>query len=133
MLPPKGNGMSSDTDLRPPSSSRNVIVICAIAGAVHVPSQSPYLPITAEQIVDRAVGTAEAGASILHLHARQPDTGRPTADPDALVKFIPAIRERTDAVINITTGGGQGMTIELRLPLARGAVPPSAARDRRCR
>ena len=85
------------------SGSRKVIVSCAVTGAVHVPSQSPYLPITPEQITDNAIGAAEAGAAILHLHARNPENGRPTPDPDMYMKFLPQIKAGTNAVINITT------------------------------
>ena len=103
--------------------SRKVIVTCAVTGAVHVPSQSEYLPITPEQIAENAIGAAEAGAAILHLHARDPENGRPTPDPDMFMRFLPEIKERTDAVINITTGGGQGMTLEQRLAAAMRAKP----------
>lgn len=98
-----------------PSPNRKVIISCAITGGIHVPSQTPYLPITSEQIADSAVGAAEAGAAILHLHARNPETGEPTPDPDVWARFLPSIHERTDAVINITTGGGLTMSVEDRL------------------
>jgi uncharacterized protein (DUF849 family) len=97
---------------------RKTIISCAVTGAVHVPSMTPHLPVTPEQIADQAVAAAEAGAAILHLHARDPESGRPTADPEVFRRFLPAIRERTDAVINITTGGGLGMTLEQRLSAA---------------
>ncbi|HEX3302952.1 MAG TPA: 3-keto-5-aminohexanoate cleavage protein, partial [Thermomicrobiales bacterium] len=100
-----------------------VIISCAVTGAVHVPSQSDYLPITPEQIAENAIGAAEAGAAILHLHARDPQTGRPTPNPDMFMQFLPEIKERTDAVVNITTGGGQGMTLEQRLAAAMRAKP----------
>jgi uncharacterized protein (DUF849 family) len=100
-----------------------VIVTCAVTGAVHVPSQSPYLPLTPEEIAESAIGAAEAGASILHLHARSPENGRPTPDPDLFMRFLPEIKERTEAVVNITTGGGQGMTLEQRLAAALRAKP----------
>ena len=105
------------------SGSRKVIVSCAVTGAVHIPSQSPYLPITPDQIADNAIGAAEAGAAILHLHARNPENGRPTPDPDMYMKFLPAIKERTNAVVNITTGGGQGMSLDQRLAAALRAKP----------
>ena len=106
------------------AAKRNkVIISCAITGAVHVPSQSQYLPITPEQIAENAVGAAEAGAAILHLHARNPENGKPTPDPDMFMQFLPEIKERTDAVVNITTGGGQGMTLEQRLAAAMRAKP----------
>ena len=75
-----------------------VIVSCAVTGAIHVPSLTPYLPMTPEQIADQAIGAAEAGAAILHLHARDPETGRPTPDPDVFEQFVPEIKERTNAV-----------------------------------
>jgi 3,5-dioxohexanoate:acetyl-CoA acetone transferase len=106
------------------AAKRNkVIITCAVTGAVHVPSQSEYLPITPEQIADNAIGAAEAGAAILHLHARNPENGRPTPDPDMFMQFLPEIKERCNAVINITTGGGQGMTLEQRLAAAMRAKP----------
>ena len=106
------------------AAKRNkVIITCAVTGAVHVPSQSEYLPITPEQIAENAIGAAEAGAAILHLHARNPENGRPTADPDMFMQFLPEIKERCNAVINITTGGGQGMTLEQRLAAAMRAKP----------
>ncbi|HET7056962.1 MAG TPA: 3-keto-5-aminohexanoate cleavage protein [Thermomicrobiales bacterium] len=106
------------------AAKRNkVIITCAVTGAVHVPSQSEYLPITPEQIAENAIGAAEAGAAILHLHARNPENGRPTADPEMFMQFLPEIKERCNAVINITTGGGQGMTLEQRLAAAMRAKP----------
>jgi uncharacterized protein (DUF849 family) len=105
------------------SGSRKVIITCAVTGAVHVPSQSPYLPITPEQIAENAIGAADAGAAILHLHARNPENGRPTPDPDMFMKFLPQIKANTNAVINITTGGGQGMSLEQRLAAALRAKP----------
>ena len=105
------------------SSGRKVIVTCAVTGAVHVPSQSPYLPLTPEQITENAIGAAEAGAAILHLHARNPENGKPTPEPDTYNLFLPEINERTNAVINITTGGGQGMTLEERTAAARRFSP----------
>src|SRR4051812_25811647 len=100
-----------------------VIISCPVTGAVHVPSQSDYLPITPEQIAENAIGAAEAGAAILHLHARNPETGKPTPEPDMFMQFLPEIKERTDAVVNITTGGGQGMSLEQRLAAAMRAKP----------
>jgi uncharacterized protein (DUF849 family) len=106
------------------AATRNkVIISCAVTGAVHVPSQSPYLPITPEQIAENAIGAAEAGAAILHLHARDPENGRPTPDPGMFMRFLPEIKERCNAVVNITTGGGQGMTLEQRLAAAMRARP----------
>lgn len=93
----------------------NVIVTCAVTGSLHTPSMSPFLPVTPEQIADAAVGAAEAGASIVHLHARSPADGRPSQDPALFAQFLPSIAARSDVVINITTGGGPGMTLEERL------------------
>src|ERR671929_106924 len=100
-----------------------VIVTCAITGSIHVPSQTPHLPITPEEIADAAIGAADAGAAIVHLHARDPATGRPTPDPDVFAQFLPAIAARSDVVINITTGGGHGMTLEERTRAARAFKP----------
>jgi uncharacterized protein (DUF849 family) len=100
-----------------------VIISCAVTGAIHIPSQTPHLPITPSEIAEGAVGAAEAGAAIVHLHARDPETGRPTPDPDVFAQFLPEIRERADAVINITTGGGHGMTLEERTAAARRFKP----------
>jgi uncharacterized protein (DUF849 family) len=91
-----------------------VIISCAVTGAIHVPSSTPHLPITPEQIAKSAIGAAEAGAAILHLHARDPQSGAPTPDPDVFEQFVPAIRAGTNAVINITTGGGHGMSLDER-------------------
>src|SRR6202012_491965 len=86
-----------------------VVVTCAVTGAIHTPTMSPYLPLTPDEITRDAVAAAEAGAAILHLHARDPEDGRPTPDPDVFMQFLPRIKQSTDAVINITTGGGHGM------------------------
>lgn len=94
---------------------RKVIVTCAVTGSVHTPSMSPYLPITPQQIADSAVEAAEAGASIVHLHARDPETGKPTQDPQVYARFLPQIAERSDVVINITTGGSPILPLEDRL------------------
>jgi uncharacterized protein (DUF849 family) len=96
-----------------------VIVSCAITGSIHVPSVTDYLPITADEIAEGAIGAAEAGAAIVHLHARDPSNGRPTPDPEIFAEFLPKIRHDCDAVINITTGGGHGMTLEERSAAAR--------------
>src|SRR3712207_9422196 len=87
--------------------SDTVIISCAITGSIHTPSMSPYLPVTPEQIAESAIGAAEAGAAILHLHARDPQTGRPTQNPEVFRQFLPVIKERCDAIVNITTGGGE--------------------------
>ena len=100
-----------------------VIISCAVTGSIHVPSQSPHLPLTPAQIAESAIGAAEAGAAILHLHARDPETGRPTPDPDVFARFLPQIKENSDVVINITTGGGHGMTVEERTRAANRFEP----------
>ena len=96
-------------------NSRKIIISCAITGSVHTPTMSEYLPITPSQIVDSAVEAAEAGAAILHLHARNGEDGRPSGDPVQFRKICPVLAERTSAIINITTGGSSNMTIEERL------------------
>ena len=100
-----------------------VIVSCAVTGAIHVPSQSSYLPITPEQIADQAIGAAQNGAAIVHLHARDPETGVPTHRPDVFARFLPQIQRGCDAIINITTGGGHGMSLEQRIAAARAFSP----------
>lgn len=94
---------------------RKVIISCAVTGSVHTPSMSPYLPVTAEEIADAAVGAAEAGAAIVHLHARDPHDGRPTQAPDAFEPFLKIIKQRSDVVVNITTGGSPFMSLDERL------------------
>ena len=105
------------------ASNRKTIISCAVTGAIHTPTMSPSLPITPDQIALSAIEAAQAGASILHLHARDPQTGCPTPDPAIFFQFLPRIKEATDAVINITTGGGQNMTIDERLATALRARP----------
>jgi uncharacterized protein (DUF849 family) len=99
------------------------IISCAITGATHTPTMSPYLPVTPDAIIEQAVGAAEAGAAILHLHARDPQTERPTADLDIWLHILRSIRERTDAVLNMTTGGSTFMSIEDRLAAPLAASP----------
>ena len=103
-----------------------VIISCAVTGAIHTPSMSPYLPITPEEIARDSIAAAEAGAAIIHLHARDPDTGEPTPDPAVFMRFLPIIKQSTDAVVNITTGGGLTMTLEDRL------AAPLMARPEMC-
>jgi uncharacterized protein (DUF849 family) len=100
-----------------------VIVSCAVTGSIHVPTVSEYLPITPDEIAEGAIGASEAGAAIVHLHARDSRDGRPTPDPEVFAQFLPKIRKRCDAVINITTGGGQGMALEERSAAARAFKP----------
>tara|TARA_R110002020_G_scaffold25060_8_gene81615 strand:- start:1070 stop:2005 length:936 start_codon:yes stop_codon:yes gene_type:complete len=100
--------------------ARKVIITCAVTGSIHTPSMSPHLPVTAQEIADAAVGAAEAGAAIVHLHARNPADGEPVQSPEAFEPFLRVIKQRSDCVINITTGGAATMTIEERLqPVAR--------------
>lgn len=92
-----------------------VIISCAITGAMHTPTMSEHLPITPSQIADESIAAAEAGAAIIHLHARVPENGAPTGDPDVYSQFLPVIKQRCDAVINVTTGGSPTMTVQDRL------------------
>lgn len=104
-----------------------VIISCAVTGAVHTPTMSPHLPITPEEIARQAIEAAAAGAAILHLHARSPDDGRPTADPAVFMQFLPVIKSATDAVVNITTGGSWTMSLDDRLAAAERASPELAS------
>ena len=108
-------------------AQRKVIITCAITGSIHTPSMSPHLPITPAEIADAAVGAAEAGAAIVHLHARDPVDGRPTQDPKYFREFAPAIRARSNVVINFTTGGAPTMPIEERLQPALQLKPEVAS------
>jgi len=100
-----------------------VIITCAVTGSIHTPVMTPYLPITPDEIASDAIGAAEAGAAIIHLHARDPENGRPTPDPGVFMEFLPRIKQSTDAVVNITTGGGHGMTLDERLAAPLAASP----------
>ena len=104
-----------------------VIISCAITGSIHTPSMSPHLPVTPEEIAAAAIGAAKAGAAILHLHARDPETGRPTQSPDMFKRFLPAVKDGCAGIINITTGGGLGMTLDERLAAAKWARPEIAS------
>lgn len=104
-----------------------VIITCAITGGIHTPSMSDALPITPDEIATSAIEAAEAGASILHLHARDPKDGRPSPDPDLFMQFLPRIKQSTDAVLNLTTGGGLNMSVEERLAAAMRAEPEMAS------
>jgi uncharacterized protein (DUF849 family) len=104
-----------------------VIITCAVTGSVHTPSMSPHLPITPRQIADEAVAAAEAGAAMIHLHARDPLTGAPDQTPQRFMEFLPEIKERTRAIVNITTGGGLGMTLDQRLAPALAVKPEIAS------
>jgi uncharacterized protein (DUF849 family) len=104
-----------------------VIVSCAITGSIHTPSMSPYLPVTPEQIAEHAIGAAEAGAAIVHLHARRPEDGKPLQDPNLFRQFLPKIKAASDVVINITTGGAPTMSVEERLQPALQLKPEVAS------
>jgi uncharacterized protein (DUF849 family) len=106
---------------------QKVIISCAITGSVHTPSMSPFLPQTPDQIAEQAIGAAKAGAAILHLHARDPENGRPSPSADIFMQFLPRIHAETDAVINITTGGAPGMTMDERLQAADRVQPELAS------
>ena len=97
------------------AKNRKVIITCAVTGAIHTPSMSPHLPVTPQEIIDAAVGAAEAGAALVHVHARDPVTGKPDQSPEAFEPFLKVIKQRCDAVINITTGGAPTMGVEERL------------------
>jgi uncharacterized protein (DUF849 family) len=97
------------------AEKRKVIITCAVTGAIHTPSMSPYLPVTAAEIADAAVGAAEAGAAIVHLHARDPKTGKPDQSPAAFEPFLKVIKQRSNCVVNLTSGGGPWMKIEERI------------------
>jgi uncharacterized protein (DUF849 family) len=105
------------------AASQKVIITCALTGSGHTPSMSPHLPYTVEQVVDQGVAAAEAGAAVLHLHARDPQDGRPTADPLLFAKYARGINNRCDAVISISSGGGTGMTVKERLAGVRNLQP----------
>ncbi|MVW72750.1 3-keto-5-aminohexanoate cleavage protein [Bordetella sp. 15P40C-2] len=109
------------------AAQRKVIISCAVTGAIHTPSMSPHLPVTADEIVRDSLAAAEAGAAILHLHARDPKDGRPTQDPAFFRAFLPRIKAETNAVINITTGGSPHMTVEERMRPAMEFAPEVAS------
>jgi uncharacterized protein (DUF849 family) len=107
--------------------SGKVIITCAITGAIHTPSMSPHLPVTPEEIIKDSLEAAEAGAAILHLHARNPEDGRPDQSPEGFAKFLPSIKQRTNAVVNITTGGSPYMSVEERAAPAAKYQPELAS------
>ena len=108
-------------------AGRKVVITCAVTGSIHTPSMSPHLPITAEEIADAAIGAAEAGAAIVHLHARDPKDGRPDQTPEAFLRFCKVIKQRSDVVLNLTTGGAATMTIEERVKPAATLKPEVAS------
>jgi uncharacterized protein (DUF849 family) len=104
-----------------------VIITCAVTGSIHTPTMSPHLPITPAEIADAAIGAAEAGAAVVHLHARNPKDGRPSQDPKYFREFVPVIKQRSNVVLNFTTGGGMGMTVQERLQPALQLKPEVAS------
>ncbi len=106
---------------------KSVIITCAPTGGIHTPTMSPHLPITPSQIATAAIEAAEAGASIIHLHARDPETGKPDPRPETFQQFLPVIKQATDAVVNVSTGAGLGMTMDERLAAATAASPEMAS------
>src|SRR6202051_1693352 len=108
-------------------ATNKVIITCAITCSIHPQSMSPYLPVTPEQIADSAIGAVEAGAAIVHLHARNPETGRPDQSPEAFMRFVPRIKQRTNAVINLTSGGAPTMRVEERAMPAATLKPEVAS------
>jgi len=109
------------------SRSRKVIITCAVTGAIHTPSMSEHLPITPQQIIDDALAAAEAGAAILHLHARNPENGKPDQTVDGFMRFLPEIAQRTNAALNLTSGGSPYMTVEERVMPAKMLKPEVAS------
>jgi uncharacterized protein (DUF849 family) len=109
------------------AAPKKVIITCAITGSIHTPSMSPFLPITADEIADSAIGAAEAGAAIVHLHARNPETGRPDQSPEAFGRFLSRIKQRSNVVINLTSGGAPSMTVQERVSPAHYFKPEVAS------
>jgi uncharacterized protein (DUF849 family) len=107
--------------------TRKVVITCAVTGAIHTPSMSPHLPVTPEEIIADSLAAAEAGAAILHLHARNPETGRPDQTPEAFARFLPRIKQQTNAVVNITSGGSPFMKVEERVKPAEVFKPEVAS------
>ena len=111
----------------PAGQGGKVIITCAVTGAIHTPSMTPHLPITPDQIASEAIAAAEAGASILHLHARDPETGQPDQSVEGFAEFLPRIKQASDAVINITTGGSPYMSVAERAAPAAHYQPEVAS------
>jgi len=109
------------------SISKKVIITCAVTGAIHTPSMSKALPVTPQEIADAAIGAAEAGAAIVHLHARNPETGQPDQSPEGFAPFLKVIKQRSSAVINLTTGGAPYMRVEERVLPAKTYAPEVAS------
>ncbi len=109
------------------AANSKVIITCAVTGAIHTPSMSPYLPVTPDEIAAAAIGAAEAGAAIVHLHARDPETGKPDQSPEAFARFLPRIKQACGVVINLTTGGAPYMTVQERVKPAQTFKPEVAS------
>ena len=109
------------------AKQKKVIITCAVTGAIHTPSMSPHLPITPSEIIDDALKAAEAGAAILHVHARDPETGKPDQTPEAFGRFLPQMKQATSSAINITTGGSPYMRVEERVKPAEMFKPEVAS------
>jgi len=105
------------------AKQRKTIITCAVTGAIHTPTMSDALPVSYDEIASQAVEAAEAGASILHLHARNPDNGAPSVDPDDFAPFLPRIKQSTDAVVNVSTGGSLTLSIQDRITPAKTFKP----------
>jgi uncharacterized protein (DUF849 family) len=106
---------------------RKILITCAVTGSIHTPSMSPHLPVTGDEIADQAIGAARAGAAILHLHARHPETGRPSAEVDHFMGFVPRIHGACDAVLNLSTGGSAIMSLDQRLAAPKRIEPEMAS------
>lgn len=100
-----------------------ILITCAVTGSIHTPSMSPYLPVTPTEICDQARGAAEAGAAILHLHARNPQTGQPSAREEDFMSYLPQLKQSCDAVLNLSTGGSAVMTLDERLAAPKRVAP----------
>ena len=109
------------------AAAEKIIITCAVTGSIHTPTMSDALPLTPNQIAEQAIAAAEAGAAILHLHARDPKDGRPSPDPALFMQFLPRIKQNCDAVINITRGGSVKMTLDERLAAPLKASPEMAS------
>jgi uncharacterized protein (DUF849 family) len=109
------------------AATRKVVITCAVTGAIHTPSMSPHLPVTPDEIIADSLAAAEAGAAILHLHARNPENGRPDQTPEAFARFLPRIKQQTNAVVNITSGGSPFMKVEERVKPAEIFKPEVAS------
>ncbi|MEM5461894.1 3-keto-5-aminohexanoate cleavage protein [Paraburkholderia phytofirmans] len=104
-------------------AARNVIITCAITGSIHTPSMSPFLPVTEDEIVNESLAAVRAGAAVIHLHVREPQTGQPSADPDLFERVVSRIKSQTDAVLSITTGGSAAMSVDERLKAPNRLAP----------